>query len=71
MPKSVVFASAARDFVNVFDARFCENPLLGHAPSGLSLQQCQCLAGARRLSRRRRDGRSGRAPFVSMMKGVP
>lgn len=32
MPKSAVFAITARDFPNVFGARFRENPLLGQAP---------------------------------------
>jgi hypothetical protein len=36
MPKSAVFAIAARDFPNVFDARFRENRLLGHAPRLIS-----------------------------------
>ena len=33
MPKSAFFAIAVRDFPNVFDTRFRENRLLGHAPS--------------------------------------
>jgi hypothetical protein len=32
MRKSAGFSIAARDFTNVFNARFRENRLLGHAP---------------------------------------
>src|SRR5262245_44638128 len=33
MPKTAAFASATREFPNVFDCRVRENGLLGHAPS--------------------------------------
>ena len=46
MPKSGVFAITARDFPNVFDVKFRENRLLGHAPSVVSHFSAEVVSGA-------------------------
>jgi hypothetical protein len=70
MPKSAVFAIGARDFPNVFDARFRENRLLGHAPSHQVPERLQKIAPLVKSVCMKHDVPYVSTPFIEVQKSL-